>query len=88
VREFVARALQTAGYDVVVASNSPEALNVLAQRGPFDGFVVDFFMPGLSGANWHSRSDGSRPTRYLVFHRNCDDSSRLFSTPLKAPSVK
>ena len=67
MREFVARALQTAGYDVVVASNSPEALNVLAQRGPFDGFVVDFFMPGMAGANGRSRSDGSRPTRLSCF---------------------
>jgi len=50
VRDFVARTLQTAGYDVVVAADGCEALEITEQRGPFDCFVVDFFMPGMSGS--------------------------------------
>ena len=49
VRDFVARTLQTAGYDVVTASDGWEALAVTEQRGPVDGFVVDFSMPGMTG---------------------------------------
>jgi two-component system cell cycle sensor histidine kinase/response regulator CckA len=50
VREFTARALQTAGYDVVEASNGTQALELVERRGPFDGFVVDVVMPDMSGS--------------------------------------
>jgi two-component system cell cycle sensor histidine kinase/response regulator CckA len=50
VCEFTARALQTAGYDVVVASNGTQALELVERRGPFDGFVVDVVMPDMSGS--------------------------------------
>ena len=49
VREFTERALQTAGYDVVVAGYGKEALQLLEQRGPFDAFVLDVVMPGMTG---------------------------------------
>jgi DNA-binding NtrC family response regulator len=49
VREFLERALQTAAYDVVVASDGAKALELVDRRGPFDGFVVDVVMPGMSG---------------------------------------
>jgi len=50
VREFTERALQTAGYEVVAASNGKQALELVERRGPFDGFVVDVVMPGMSGS--------------------------------------
>jgi two-component system cell cycle sensor histidine kinase/response regulator CckA len=50
VREFTQRALQTAGYEVVAASSGREALELVERRGPFDGFVVDVVMPGMSGS--------------------------------------
>jgi DNA-binding NtrC family response regulator len=50
VREFLERALQTAAYDVVVASDGAKALELVDRRGPFDGFVVDVVMPGMSGS--------------------------------------
>jgi two-component system, cell cycle sensor histidine kinase and response regulator CckA len=60
VGEFAARALQTAGYDVLVASNVQEALELADRCGPFDGFVLDVGMPGMSGhelANALRRAD-------------------------------
>jgi two-component system cell cycle sensor histidine kinase/response regulator CckA len=49
VREFTARVLQTAGYDVVIASNGTQALELVERRGSFDGFVVEVVMPEMSG---------------------------------------
>jgi two-component system cell cycle sensor histidine kinase/response regulator CckA len=47
---FAERALTGAGYEVVVASDGPEALRLLeAQRRPFDLFVVDVSMPQMRG---------------------------------------
>ena len=63
VREFTERALQTAGYDVVAASNGKQALELVERRGPFDGFVVDVVMPGMSGSEWARICGVSTPTR-------------------------
>lgn len=49
IRAFAERALTGAGYEVVLATNGAEALAVADARGPFDLFVVDLVMPGLSG---------------------------------------
>src|SRR5437762_1455390 len=50
VRGFVERALRGAGYEVVVASDGPEALRLVeAQRRPFVLFVVDVVMSEMSG---------------------------------------
>jgi two-component system cell cycle sensor histidine kinase/response regulator CckA len=47
---FAERALRSAGYDVVVASDGPEALRLVeAQPRPFDVFVVDVVMPQMRG---------------------------------------
>jgi two-component system, cell cycle sensor histidine kinase and response regulator CckA len=49
VREFTERALQTAGYEVVVAAHGKDALDLVERRGPFDAFVLDMVMPGMNG---------------------------------------
>src|SRR6476660_6863927 len=50
VLAFAERALRRGGYEVVVASDGPEALRVVeAQRRPFDLFVVDIHMPQMRG---------------------------------------
>jgi two-component system cell cycle sensor histidine kinase/response regulator CckA len=50
VREFAERALRTAGYDVMVASDGSEAMRLVdAQAAPFDLFVVDVTMPHMHG---------------------------------------
>ena len=47
---FVERTLRGAGYDVMVASDGPEALRLVeAQRQRFALFVVDLVMPEMRG---------------------------------------
>jgi len=48
-RTFVECALREAGYDVVTASDGPEALQLVEQRRPFDLFVLDVMMPKMPG---------------------------------------
>lgn len=49
VRRVAALGLRHAGYEVMVASDGPEALRVVAQQPPFDVFVLDVIMPHMSG---------------------------------------
>ena len=50
VRVFAERALRSAGYDVVVAGNGPEALRLVdAQPRSFDLCVLDLLMPQMRG---------------------------------------
>jgi chemosensory pili system protein ChpA (sensor histidine kinase/response regulator) len=48
VRQLVGAALSGQGFDVVVASGAPEALDELV-RSDFDALVVDYQMPGPDG---------------------------------------
>ena len=50
VQSFAERALRSAGYDVVVASDGPEALRLVdAQARPFDVYLLDVVMPQMRG---------------------------------------
>ena len=50
VRGFAERALRDAGYEVMIASDGPEALGLVeAQDRPFALFVVDVMMPRMRG---------------------------------------
>jgi two-component system, cell cycle sensor histidine kinase and response regulator CckA len=50
IRAFAERVLSGAGYEVVVASDGPEALRLVdAQQRPFDLFVSDLMMPQMRG---------------------------------------
>src|SRR5713226_3818671 len=46
---FMARALQDAGYKVVLASDGPQALDLVVAQSPFDLFVIDVAMPKMQG---------------------------------------
>ena len=46
---FAERTLRDAGYEVVLASDGPEALRLVAVQPRFDVFVVDVLMPRMSG---------------------------------------
>jgi len=46
---FAQRALSDAGYDVVVASDGPDALRTLETQRPFHVFVVDVRLPQMRG---------------------------------------
>ena len=46
---FAGRVLRDAGYEVVVASDGPQALRTVEAQRPFDVYVVDMLMPQMSG---------------------------------------
>jgi CheY-like chemotaxis protein len=50
VREFVVSTLEDLGYDVREASDGSEGLAAYRQQAP-DLVIVDFLMPGMSGAD-------------------------------------
>ena len=77
VREFTERALQTAGYDVVAATNGKQALELAERRGPFDGFVVDVVMPGMSGSELGQELRRVDPDAKILYLTGFSD--RLFS---------
>jgi two-component system cell cycle sensor histidine kinase/response regulator CckA len=77
VREFTDRALQTAGYEVVAASNGKQALELVERRGPFDGFVVDVVMPGMSGSELGQELRRVDPDAKILYLTGFSD--RLFS---------
>jgi CheY-like chemotaxis protein len=49
IRALVNRALRTAGYDVVTASDGLDGLQVFEHERPFDLCLLDVKMPGLTG---------------------------------------
>jgi two-component system cell cycle sensor histidine kinase/response regulator CckA len=77
VREFTERALQTAGYEVVAASNGKQALELVERRAPFDGFVVDVVMPGMSGSELGQELRRVDPDAKILYLTGFSD--RLFS---------
>jgi two-component system cell cycle sensor histidine kinase/response regulator CckA len=67
VREAARQALQEQGYRVLVASDGPEALEVFdAHAEEIDVVLLDFAMPGLSGAEVHERMVRRRPAVAFV----------------------
>ena len=49
IRTFAARALASGGYEVVTASDGPEALRIVDANPRFDVFILDVMMPGMRG---------------------------------------
>ena len=49
IRTFAEHALLDAGYNVVVASNGPDALRLIDTGAPVDLFVLDEVMPQMRG---------------------------------------
>ncbi|WP_224368672.1 response regulator [Hyalangium versicolor] len=53
LREAITDVLRDAGYEVIVASNGRNALDVLARSNPLPGLVLlDMMMPVLDGAGF------------------------------------
>ena len=79
VLTFVARVLRGAGYDVVVATDGPEALRLVeAQPRPFDVFVVDVVMPRMRGDELGRRLRQQDPDVKVLYFTGFSD--RLFES--------
>lgn len=67
IRKFVANALRKAGYETVVASDGPEAIELAANPEPFDVLVTDLQMPLMDGAELAWRMRQRSPNIKVLF---------------------
>ena len=66
VREFISESLAEQGYDVYQANDGKSGLSAYAAEKP-DLVVLDFIMPGLSGADVASRILSTHPEQPILF---------------------
>ncbi len=66
VRDFIVNSLQEHGYRVREASDGREGLAAIEREAP-DLVVLDFIMPGLSGAEVAKRIRAKRPKQPILF---------------------
>jgi CheY-like chemotaxis protein len=68
VRELIAEALKSQGYNVLVAGNGQEALALAAPANcHIDLLISDVVMPGMSGRELAKRMAGSRPGMRVLY---------------------
>jgi CheY-like chemotaxis protein len=68
IRQFALRALGSGGYEVMTASDGPDALRLVAAQPRFDLFVIDVMMPGMRGDELARRLHDRDPeTKVLYF---------------------
>ncbi len=68
VLRFVLRALEKLGFNVLTASNGPEALLLCEEHeGDIDIVLADVILPGLKGAELRAYLRSKRPNARLIF---------------------
>lgn len=75
MREVAAMQLQTLGYDVIVAENPAEALDVLRSPRTVDLLLTDIVMPGLDGRELAIKARELRPQLAVLFTSGFTESS-------------
>jgi two-component system cell cycle sensor histidine kinase/response regulator CckA len=76
VRTFAGRVLRDGGYEVVEASDGDEVLQLVEQQRPFDLFVIDLVMPGMSGDELARQLRRREPDTKVLYFTGYSD--RLF----------
>lgn len=76
VRKFVDRVLREAGYETVLASDGPEAIEAAAKMGALDVLVTDVMMPQMSGDELARRLRQEDPALKVLYLTGYAD--RLF----------
>jgi two-component system cell cycle sensor histidine kinase/response regulator CckA len=74
IRTFAARALREASYDVVVASDGPDALAIVEQSGSFDLYLIDLLMPQMRGDEVARRLRQADPGVKILYFTGYSDS--------------
>jgi len=67
VRRFVARALQEAGYETLMADDGPTALAVAEKEASIDILVTDLMMPQMNGDELARRMLVLRPKLKVLY---------------------
>jgi CheY-like chemotaxis protein len=84
VRGFVVAALEEQGYRVRQASNGRDGLASIEQETP-DLVVLDFIMPGLSGADVARQILDKRPDQPILFVSGYSETDAVKRTAPEAP---
>ena len=84
VRSFVVAALEEQGYRVSEASNGRDGLASIERETP-DLVVLDFIMPGLSGADVARRILDKRPDQPILFVSGYNETDAVKRTAPDAP---
>ncbi len=79
VRHFLVDALQSLGHATLAASDGASGLEALA-RGGVDAIVVDFAMPGMTGAEVARRARLTHPALPILMVSGYSDSDAIEST--------
>ena len=84
VRGFIVTSLEEQGYRVREASDGSEGLAAIERETP-DLVVVDFIMPGLSGADVARQIRTKRPTQPILFVSGYSETEAVKRTAPDAP---
>ncbi len=88
VRELARRFLEEAGYDVHIARDAEEALQIFDRlAGKIDVLVTDVVMPGLSGKELYERLAERRPALPVVYISGYTDNAVVHRGVLDAGTV-
>jgi signal transduction histidine kinase/ActR/RegA family two-component response regulator len=77
VRELIGTGLKSLGYDVIEAANGHAALDLLDGVGDIDCLLVDYAMPGMTGAEVVRRAREKRPQLRVLFTTGYADSQAV-----------
>lgn len=80
VRRVLSDALVELGYRIAVAENGAEAI-ALVEAAPVDVVVLDYVMPGMTGAETAKRLKAIRPDLPIVFASGHADTRALADVP-------
>ena len=72
IREYCKREMEDEGYQVVVARDGGEVLQLMAHAEP-DIVILDICMPGLDGLETISRISALHPEVAVIFFTSFDD---------------
>ena len=81
VRTILAEGLEMHGFAVLQAADGPAALAILHRGSPVDAAVMDFAMPGMTGAELAGKARRLRPGLPLVFASGYADSAAVDAVP-------
>ena len=77
VREVTSTTLRDLGYTVVEAGSGGAALDILTREATIDLLIIDFAMPGMSGAEVARQARAKRPTLPILFITGFADRAAL-----------
>jgi signal transduction histidine kinase/ActR/RegA family two-component response regulator len=88
VRDLIGTALESLGYDVIAAANGRAALETLAQTADIDCLLVDYAMPGMTGAEVARRARQKRPQLRVLYTTGYADSQAVEALLRDAPLLR